>query len=340
MRQDSLFWTSSKHLAELNAMGDPLEKLDKAIDWRMFEPMLEKAFCKERKSNAGRPSYDYILMFKILVLQHLYNLSDEQTQYQILDRHSFRRFLGLGNEDQVPDQKTVWLFRETLTQCGAVRKLFDKFDGYLSQAGYRAQKGQIVDAAFVEVPRQRNNRQENDHIRNGSVPPHWKKKPAKLRQKDLDARWTKKNGQRHYGYKNHLNVDVKHKLIRNYQVTPANVHDSQVFSRLEDKDNTGRGFWGDSAYRSLGIDRKLKRRGRKNNIQYKGCRNHPLTARQKALNRLRSAVRARVEHVNERLDSMIGRWIRTIGIIRAQARIGMTNLAYNLRRYAYLECRA
>ncbi len=336
MNQNSLFGASSKHLAELSAMGDPLEKLDRTIEWAIFRPLLEKAFRRERKSNAGRPPYDYLLMFKILVLQHIYNLSDEQIQYQILDRHSFRRFLGLGDEDRVPDQKTIWLFRETLTQCGAVRQLFDKFDRYLNQAGYRAQKGQIVDAALVEVPRQRNRPEEKELLKNGVIPHDWERKPAKLRQKDLDARWTKKNGQSYYGYKNHLNVDVKHKLIRDYEVTPADIHDSRVLPEILDADNTGRGFWGDSAYRSREIDRELKKRKKRNCIQYKGYRDRPLTARQRILNRLRSAVRARVEHVNERIDSMIGRWIRCIGLMRAGSRIGMTNLVYNLRRYAYL----
>lgn len=336
MKQNSLFWTSSKHLAELSSMGDPLEKLDNLIDWSLFRPELEAAFVKETKSNAGRPPYDYVLMFKILILQHIYNLSDEQTQFQILDRHSFRRFLGLGDEDRVPDQKTIWVFREVLTEKGAVRRLFELFDRHLNQVGYRAQKGQIVDATFVEVRRQRNTPEENEHLKAGILPPHWRKKPAKLRQKDRDARWTKKNGQSYYGYKNHLNVDAKYKLIRHYQVTPASVHDSQVVEKLMDKDNSGRSFWGDSAYRSKAISQQLNKRRLLNKIQYKGYRDRPLSDWQKAINRMRSSVRARIEHVNERLASMVGRWIRCFGQIRAEARIGLTNLAHNLRRYVYL----
>jgi IS5 family transposase len=309
MGQIGLFDVENK-LAELSAMGDPLEKLDKAINWNRFKPLIDKAFRKERRSNAGRPPYEYILMFKILVLQSMYNLSDEQTQFQILDRHTFKRFLGLRDEMRIPDQKTIWLFRETLTQQGVIRKLFDMFDRYLINAGYAAKKGQIVDATFVETPRQRNTRD-----------------------------WTKKNNETHYGYKNHLNVDVKNKLIRDYEVTPADVHDSRPFSDLFDPDNTGKALWADSAYKSEEIDTTLKKRGIKNNINRKGYRNHPLSIFQQWMNKKRSSVRARIEHVNARLDCLIGRWIRCIGRLRAAGRIGLTNLVYNMTRFAYLEGR-
>lgn len=95
------------------------------IRWKSFRPVVGKVFRKERKSNAGRPPYDCILMFKILVLQTMYGLFDAQTQFQILDRLTFKRFLGLTSEDSIPDEKTVWLFRETLTQAGVMKKLFD-----------------------------------------------------------------------------------------------------------------------------------------------------------------------------------------------------------------------
>lgn len=335
MGQIGLFDVENR-LSELSAMGDPLEKLDKSVNWNYFKPVIDKAFQKERKSKAGRPPYDYILMFKILVLQSMYNLSDEQTQFQILDRHTFKRFLGLRDETSIPDQKTIWLFRETLTQYGAIRKLFDMFDRYLTEAGFTAKKGQIIDATFVETPRQRNTRDENEMVKNGETPGDWKKNPAKLRQKDIDARWTKKHNQTYYGYKNHLNVDVKNKLIRDYEVTSADVHDSQVFEDLLDGDNTGKAIWADSAYKSEEIDKKITKRGLKNNINRKGYRNKPLSVFQQMMNRKRSSIRARIEHVNGRLDCMIGRWIHSIGRLRAAAKIGLTNLVYNMTRYVYL----
>jgi IS5 family transposase len=330
------FFDIEDKLRELSKLGDPLEKLNKTIPWNHFKPIIAKAFRKERKSNAGRPPFDYIMMFKILILQHLHNLSDAQTQYQLVDRFSFRRFIGIGTEDTIPDEKTIWLFRETLTQKAVVEKLFDLFDRFLNEAGYSAKKGMIVDASFVEVPRQRNTSEENKQVKQGKPPAEWEKKATKLRQKDLDARWTKKNNETHYGYKNHIDVDVKHKLIRKYEVTPANVHDSQKLKPLIDEDNSHQAIWADSAYQSDKISNWLKKRKIKNHIHRKGYRNRPLTEFQQALNRRKSSIRARVEHAFGRIDWLIGRWIRSIGQLRATAKIGLINLVYNMTRFTYL----
>ena len=318
-------------------MGDPLEKLSAAIDWKQFKPIIERAFRKDRKSNAGRPSFDFIMMFKILILQSMYNLSDAQTQFQIIDRHTFKRFLGLRDENRIPDEKTIWLFRETLTRQDAIKKLFDLFDRFLNEAGYNAKKGQIIDATFVEMPRQRNSREENEDIKNGRTPESWTEQPSKLRQKDLDGRWTKKNNETHYGYKNHLNVDAKNKLIRGYSVTAANVHDSQVFEELLDVDNTGKMVYADSAYSSDQASNLLKKNRLHNRINRKGYRNKPLSKFQEHMNRQRSSVRVRVEHVNGRLSQFMGRWMRCIGRLRAAGKVGLMNLVYNMTRYAYLE---
>ena len=146
-------------------------------------------------------------MFKTIILCALYNLSDDQVEHQIRDRLSFMRFLGLGLEGRVPDAKTVWLYREQLTQAGVIEALFETFDGYLKDQGYLAMGGQIIDASIVAVPKQRNSREENARIKAGETPAGWEDKPAKRRQKDVEARWTKKHGKSHYGYKNHVNVD-------------------------------------------------------------------------------------------------------------------------------------
>ena len=158
-------------------------------------------------------------MFKTLVLGALYNLSDDRIEYQVRDRLSFMRFLGLGLGDQVPDARTVWLYREVLAQAGMVETLFKQFDGYLARQGYIARGGQIFDASIVPVPRNHNTRTENKAIKTDEIPDDWTDKPAKRSQKDVDARWTKKHGRSHYGYKNHVNVDCKHKLIRRYHVS-------------------------------------------------------------------------------------------------------------------------
>jgi IS5 family transposase len=266
----------------------------------------------------------------------MYNLSDAQTQFQMLDRFTFRRFLGIQTESQIPDEKTVWAFRETLTQAGTIKKLFDLFDRYLTAAGYTAKKGQIIDASFVEVPRQRNSRDENEDIKQGKTPDEWIDNPSKLSQKDLDARWTKKNDQTFYGYKNHVNVDVKGKLIREYSVTPANVHDSQELENILDEDNSGSGVWADSAYHSEESEKILKKRKLKSHVHRKAYRNHPLSEFQNRRNTEKSRIRVRVEHVFGWMENQTGSLIRCIGQLRAATRIGLMNLVYNMNRYRYL----
>jgi len=232
------------------------------------------------------------LLFKVLVLQSLYNLSDAQMEFMIRDRLSFMRFLGLNLGDRVPDEKTIWLFKDTLAARKVTEKLFARFDGFLTEKGYTARKGQLVDASIVEVPRQRNSREENQAIKNGEVPEDWRSKPHKLCQKDTDARWVKKDAVNYYGYKNHINADVKYKLVRKWAVTPASTHDSQAFEELLDGGNSRKAVWGDSAYRSEEISEKL--RGRYHNlIHYKGYRDHPLSEAKQEVNRKRSKTRAR-----------------------------------------------
>lgn len=325
-------------LDRIDKNTDPLVTLNKMIDWELFRPALESLHDKPRKSNAGAKGYDVVLMFKALILQSLYNLSDEQLEYQILDRLSFSRFLGIDLGGKVPDFTTIWLFRESLSKSGLERKLFDQFDGYLRVSGFSARKGQIIDASIVQTPRQRNTRQENQQIRAGEakkVRKDWSK--AKNAQKDTDARWTKKNGKSYFGYKNHVQVDVKHKLIRNYDVTAANVHDSQVFESLLDSDNTSADVWADSAYRSEDSLECLCGSGYREHIQRKGHRGHPLSEREKKGNRTRSTVRSRVEHIFGVQAMKMGNTIlRCIGQVRARCRIGLRNLAYNLDRYSML----
>ena len=151
------FFDLDERYAKLNER-DPLVKLNQIIDWEAFREPLSVLRNKPRKSQAGRKPYDVVLMFKILVLQHLYNVSDDDIEYQIRDRHSFCRFLGRDLEDKIPDAKTIWLFREQLTRHELHKTLFERFDQQLVSQGCRAQKGQIIDASFVDVPRQRNSR--------------------------------------------------------------------------------------------------------------------------------------------------------------------------------------
>ena len=251
------------------------------------------------------------------------------------------RFLGLGLEDPTPDATTIWLYREQLVRAGLVDELFDAFDAHLKAQGWLAMGGQMIDASIVPVPRQRNTRDENAAIKAGQTPGGWDDKPAMRRQKDTDARWTMKHGKSHYGCKNHVNVDRRHKLIRRYEVTDASVHDSQALDNLLDDDNTASDVWADSACRSAEIEGKLAARGLKSRIHRKAHRNRPLTKREQQGNRTRSKVRARVEHVfGAQSNDMGGVLVRCIGIARAKTRIGLKNLTYNMRRVVQLDALA
>lgn len=328
MKQSGFFDLSTRH-KKLDEK-DPLTHLNKLIDWSDFRPVLEKVRPPGKKT--GRPPFDCLLMFKILILQSLYNVSDDEIEFQIRDRYSFCRFLGLMPEDRVPDAKTIWLFREQLTKANAIKALFYEFDAQLHAKGLVARKGQIVDASFVEAPRQRNTRDENDTIKKGEVPEKFKDNPNKLRQKDMDARWTKKNSEKYYGYKDHVAIDNQYKLIREYEVTSAEVHDSQVFIELL-SENSSKDVWADSAYRSEAAEQELYAMGYRSKVHQKGKRNKPLTDRQQASNTIKSKIRARVEHAFGSMENeQGGMFVRTIGITRAATKIGLMNLAYNMRR--------
>lgn len=321
---------------KLSDAKDLLGNINIHVDWEVFRSLLNEAAGRSAPvEKGGRPAYDVVLMFKILVLQALYNLSDEQTEYQILDRLSFMHFLGLDLHDDVPDAKTIWLFREKLRKAGIVEKLFDLFDAFLNEAGFAATGGQMIDASFVEVPVQHNSKAENEEIKQGKIPEEWGCK--KKSHKDTDARWAKKNKKSYFGYKNHINADRKHKIIRRYQVTPASVHDSQEMDSILDPSSADKEVWGDSAYRSDAQEQSLKDAGLTSQIHERAYRNTPLTEDQKAANTEKSRVRARVEHIFGHIEnSMHGCFVRTIGIARAKVKIGLENLAYNISRFSFL----
>ena len=242
------------------------------------------------------------------------------------------RFLGLGVGDKVPDAKTIWLFRDTLTKAGVIKQLFDRFNRQLEEAHLITKKGTIVDATFVDAPRQRNTREENKTIKEGDIPDEWKKDENihKLAQKDTDGRWTKKNEEVHYGYKDHVKADADSKLITGYLVTSANVHDSQALAGLIDE--TDEVLYADSAYNGKALLAALPET-LKLNVLEKGTRNCPLTDEQKANNKEKSKVRVRIEHIFGCMTmSMHGITLRSIGKQRADFNIGFSNLVYNICR--------
>ncbi|MEJ2475683.1 MAG: IS5 family transposase, partial [Desulfobacterales bacterium] len=235
------------------------------------------------------------------------------------------------------DSKTIWLFREQLVKADLIRPLFHRFNEYLESKGYVARKGQMVDASIVDAPKQRNGREENAQIKAGEVPERFRENPNVGRQKDTEARWTKKNHENRYGYKNHISADVKHKLIRDLDVTPAHVHDSQVFLDIL-APNTSKEVWADSAYRSAEIENALAGRGYRSRVHRKGTRKKPLSEAQQRANRRKSSIRVRIEHIfGAQSNEQAAGYIRTIGLSRALCKIGLTNLVYNLRRMVLLD---
>lgn len=332
------FGRKKKRKQQLESRKDKLQKLNQIIPWQIFVSKIEQSLKKERKSKAGRKPIKREILFKLLILQQLYNLSDEEVEYQTHDRISFRRFVGLSIDDEIPDATTIGLLRKQLTEAELIEELFEEFEQFLRNSGYEAKGGQIVDATIVPVPIQRNNKEENKLIKQGEIPEDWKNNPQKLSQKDIDARWTKKNQVSYFGYKNHINIDVKHGFIRLYDVTDASVHDSQVLGSVLDADNSGDEIWADSAYRSDNIETGLDALGHISQINERGYKNKPLTEEQKASNQIKSKTRAKVEHIFGAWETrMGGKKVRNIGIERVKAKVGLKNLTYNLLRYIFWE---
>ena len=242
-------------------------------------------------------------------------------------------------KDKVPDEKTVWAFKERMSELNLEKDLFEAFRGKLEENELIVHEGKIIDASFVEMPRQRNKRYENKHIKEtGTVPEEWKDKPHKMRQKDLDATWTQKGGQRHYGYKDHIKIDNKQKFIDTYCVTTASTHDSQALERLLDKENDkGQDLYADSAYSGEKQDQAISKYEINNKVHERAYKNKPLTEEQKNKNTEKSKVRARVEHVFGLIEGSMNKFnLNCIGIKRATMTIGLINLTYNLFRYEQL----
>ena len=327
------FFDEDFRLSKLTALGDPLIKLANGVDFELFRSFLTSHLVKLAKGKGGRPPYDYVLMFKILILQRYYNLSDNQTEFQINDRMSFMRFLQLTIADDIPDSKTIWHFKEQLVDLELTEKLFQLFIVELEKLGLIINEGKIVDASFVEVPIQRNNREDNAEIKEGKTPQSFTDNPHKLSQKDVDARWTTKNKVHYYGYKNHTKIDSNSKIITNYIVTDASVHDSQALSTILTTNDKGEPLYADSAYTGREQEKVIATNEMINKVCEKGVRSHPLTEEQILNNREKSKTRARGEHPYAFMEmSMNGMYLYAIGKKRIAALIGLMNLTYNMFR--------
>ena len=324
-----------------------LRRLNTIIDWEIFRPIIKKIHIHE-EGGPGRPPFDPVLMFKILILQKLYGLSDDSMEVELYDSISIMEFLDLDLSCRRPDAKTIWHFKEELRRRGIENDLFSRFDMFLRKQGYETKKGVICDASFVEVPVQRITQKESIQLSAGVSPEAWtqketdsektiQRKKHRAAQRDTDAKWTTKNNRSFFGFKNHVLVDSETKLIHAFEVTPASVHDSKMTDKLLEKVKRGQIFYADSAYKSRKTDLKLKAKGIQNRICLKGSRAGKLSGEQKMWNRQKvSRVRSRVEHVFGDMKWYCGDFIRTIGIERAKLQISLCNLLYNFRRLATL----
>lgn len=345
------FFDESERLSALSKFGDPLEKLTAVVDFEIFRNPINRSIAFASIGKRGRPPWDPILMFKVLILQTLYQLSDDQLEFQIKDRLSFQRFLGLHLNDKVPDAKTIWLWRERFKKHKIMDKVFRQFDTALKEQGYLAMSGQIIDATIVQAPRQHNTKEEKEEIKQGKVPQDWKVKPNKLSQKDLDARWVMKHtkakmkaGEKaidiaipQFGYKNHISTDKRYGLIRRFDVTAANMYDGHVFEELLDSENTASPVYADTAYGAKSNQDILKARGLRSEICKKKPRGKLMYKHVKQGNKTRASIRAHVEHVFAVQKDQMSLFVRTIGLERARVKIGLANLAYNMKRLTFLK---
>lgn len=330
--QISLF-DESKRLEKLDKSGDVLKQLNEMVDWEAFRAVLNKAIPREKSPLGGRPAYDNLLMFKILIIKRLFNLSDAETEYQINDRLTFMRFLGLGLEDTVPDEKTIWDYSNRLSMNGAGKELFKIFDKQIAAKGLITRTGSIVDATFIEAPKRKNTSEQREAIQSGKIPEEWndKEHPQKLMQRDTDATWTLKGKEAHFGYKDTVKVDLESKLISDYKITTDSVNDlTSAEGIFDEKDKVA---YGDAAYPSLKLPESVE-----NRICESATKKHPLTEEQKERNHKKAKLRCRVEHVFAGMVQMVGgTTIRCKNMQRAAFNISMLNLIYNMRRVLSIE---
>jgi IS5 family transposase len=321
--------------AKLNKLGDALRVMEQHVDFAALAKEIDRAAPRPGRERGGRPPFPTELMVRVLLIQQLFNLSDEQLEFQLLDRLTFQRFVGLRASSQIPDRTTIWIFRERLIRAGASETIFDAVDRQLGQHGYIARGGQMIDASIVQVPKQALNKKEKELVGEGAMPIEWR--PAKRRQKDMDARWTKKHGKSYFGYKVSANADKRYKLVRKIKVSTASEHDTLHFEEVLDPANTSRDILADKGYVDGEREERLTKQGWRMHIQRKGTKGKPISATQQRRNTRIAKTRARIEHVFAGLAQLGGKTLRSIGLARATLSLNWKVAAYNLQRLVYLK---
>lgn len=355
MKPESLF-SLSDHLERLSKDGDPLEVLEATVDFEYFRGWLVEGLGYGDGSKGGRPPFDPVAMFKVLIVQTQHNLSDAKMEFMIRDRLSWMRFFGFALGDTMPDENTIRHFRNRMTETGTLKRVMKAFDWQLQKKGYIPMSGQIVDASLVPAPKQRNTEDEKAAIKEGkSANEIWPDEPNKAAQKDTDARWTLKIGGKvryrpdgtplpmiaipTFGYKSHISIDRRYGFIREGMVTSATGADGRQLRHVVSKDNTASDVWADSAYRSQSNEKWLAKNMLTSRIHRRKPRGKSMPEAMARANARKSSVRAKVEHVFGHQKNRFGLFIRTIGLARAQAKLILANIAYNFDRLIFHERR-
>ncbi|MFC0218026.1 transposase [Pseudochelatococcus lubricantis] len=353
MEQRSLFGLS-EHLERLSKIGDPLEVLEATVDFEYFRGWLVEGLGYGDGAKGGRPPFDPVSMFKALILQAQHNLSDAKMEFMIRDRLSWMRFLGFDLGGPTPDENTIRLFRNKLTETGALQRVMKAFDWQLQKKGYIPMSGQIVDASLVPAPKQRNTDAEKEAIKAGKTANEiWPNEPNKAAQKDTDARWTLKIGGKIryrpdgtplpqialpvFGYKSHIAIDRRFGFIREGAVTSAAHADGRMLPKLVNTENTSSEVWADSAYRSQKNEKWLASKMLVSRIHRRKPAGKPMPQNIARANAAKSSIRAHVEHVFAHQKNRFGLFIRTIGLARAEAKLTLANIAYNFDRLIFHE---
>jgi IS5 family transposase len=334
MIKTSLFADQERE-AKLNKLGDALRVMEQHVDFAALAAEVDHAAPRPGRERGGRPPFPTELMVRVLLIQQLFNLSDEQMEFQLLDRLSFQRFVGLRASSQIPDRTTIWTFKERLIQAGASESIFEAVDKQLSKHGYIARGGQMIDASIVQAPKQSLSKDEKELVGEGAMPITWT--PAKCRQKDTDARWTKKHGKSYFGYKVSANADKRYKLVRKIKVSAASEHDTLHFEDVLNPNNTNRNVLADKGYVDGEREDRLTKQRWRMHIQRKGTKDKPISETQQRRNRRIAKTRARVEHVFAGLAQLGGKAVRSIGLPRATLHLNWKVAAYNLQRLVYLK---
>lgn len=321
--------------AKLGGFVANLAAIDGLVDFGAIAAEVDTACPRPDRSKGGRPPYPSEILVRMLFVQALYNLSDEDCEYQVLDRTSFQHFCGLASELHIPDARTLWNFKQRLALGGfGGRAIFDAVSLQLQQHGYIPRGGQIVDASIVQAPVTQADSAQREALNQGEKPEGWSAK--RLRHTDGDARWTKKHGKSYYGYKVHGNVDARYKLIRRIAVTPANVDDGQTLQQVLDASNTGKRVLADRGYDSQ-ANRDLLQAGQLcDGIARRAMPGQARRQRLGARNRTINRTRARVEHVFASLEQLGGKVVRAMTLARNELAITLKCAAYNLKRLAWL----